>query len=485
MKNTIEIINGIPRQEEHIFCKPINLTIAPKEQVAIIGNNGVGKRVLTEIILGSQPLKGEGVHYNFPNSKSLWVSDNIKHIAFKDSYGIADKEYYHQQRWNSMDRDGQQVVRDVLNQNLDSELKTTLFELFNIDSMLDKELILLSSGELRKLQLTKSLLKYPQMLILENPFIGLDAQTRAQLQELLGQITHKTDLQIILVLSKSDELPSFISHVVPVVKGAEITKISREEYLKTRPEDPKRVLSDQLRQRILDLPIKESSAEETDSIVTLNNVSIKYEQHTILKDLSWTMKRGEQWSISGQNGSGKSTLLSLICADNPQGYACDITLFGLRRGVNASIWDIKSHIGYVSPEMHRSYSASIPCIEIVASGLHDTVGLYKKMRPEDREICEFWMEVFGIRDLADRNFMRISSGEQRLVLLARAFVKDPQLLILDEPLHGLDMHNRRLAIDVIEAFCSREKRSLIFVTHYLEELPTTITHHLQLKSHKE
>ena len=202
-----------------------------------------------------------------------------------------------------------------------------------------------------------------------------------------------------------------------------------------------------------------------------------------MKDLDWEVNRGDKWALSGDNGSGKSTLLSLICADNPQSYACDISLFGKKRGSGESIWEIKKHIGYVSPEMHRAYLKNIPAIDIVASGLHDSVGLYKRPRPEQMDICEWWMDIFGISCLKDRNFLQLSSGEQRLVLLARAFVKDPALLVLDEPLHGLDMYNRRLVKDVIETFCMRKDKTLIMVTHYQEELPNCITHSLHIQRH--
>ena len=193
------------------------------------------------------------------------------------------------------------------------------------------------------------------------------------------------------------------------------------------------------------------------------------------------MKCGEKWALSGDNGSGKSTLLSLVCADNPQSYACNISLFGKKRGSGESIWEIKKHIGYVSPEMHRAYLKNLPAVDIVASGLHDSIGLYRKMRDEDRERCEWWMDIFGIAGLKDRSFLQLSSGEQRMVLLARAFVKDPELLILDEPLHGLDMWNRRLVKDIIEAFCERRDKTMIMVTHYKEELPDVITHSLYLR----
>jgi len=211
-------------------------------------------------------------------------------------------------------------------------------------------------------------------------------------------------------------------------------------------------------------------------VVDMHDVTIRYGQRTILKDLSWSVRNTERWALSGQNGSGKSTLLSLICADNPQSYACDITLFDRQRGSGETIWDIKRHIGYVSPEMHRSYKHNLPAIRIVASGLMDSIGLYAVPKADDYEKCRWWLDIFGIGHLADRPFLQLSSGEQRLVLVARAFVKDPQLLILDEPLHGLDLWNRRLVKDVIETFCQRADKTLIMVTHYQEELPACITH---------
>ncbi|MBQ1972976.1 MAG: ATP-binding cassette domain-containing protein, partial [Paraprevotella sp.] len=145
------------------------------------------------------------------------------------------------------------------------------------------------------------------------------------------------------------------------------------------------------------------------------------------------------------------------------------------------IWEIKRHIGYVSPEMHRAYLKDLPAIDIVASGLNDSVGLYTRPRPEQEYICKAWMEVMGIAHLAQRTFLQLSSGEQRLCLLARAFVKDPELLILDEPLHGLDNRNRRRVQEIITAFCQRQDKTMIMVTHYEEELPPVITHRIHLK----
>lgn len=383
------------------------------------------------------------------------ASDTLRYVAFRDSYGsIADGAYYLQQRWNQHDIDPETPMVN------------------------GQPLISLSSGELRRYQLRKALASHPKTLILDNPFIGLDAETRQQLRTHLLHIANEESLDLYLVIAKTDDLPDYIEQVIDMDNDGKTMTL--KGYLAQLPELPAHVLNHEKRQAIIDLPtnMNDYHAEE---VVCMHDVCIRYGERTILKDLSWTVRNGERWALSGQNGSGKSTLLSLVCADNPQAYACDITLFGYRRGQSGeTIWDIKRHIGYVSPEMHRSYHRNLPAIHIVASGLKDTVGLY--VRPNEQELkqCQFWMNIFGIENLANRSFITLSSGEQRLVLLARAFVKDPELLILDEPLHGLDLVNRRLAKDIIEAFCERKNKTLIFVTHYQEELPLCITNHLEL-----
>ncbi len=480
MKSVIRIVDGVTRQAQFHHMRPINLEIRRGEHIAIVGGNGAGKSIVVGVIMGVYPLRGVGVEYHFEGGASQRVSDNIKYIAFKDSYGAdGDANYYYQQRWNSAGRADQPKVGDFLASGGDQELRRELFQLFAIEEMLSKEMILLSSGEMRKFQLTRALLDSPQMLILENPFIGLDATSRKQLHLLLGELSRRTSMQIVLVLSKDDDIPEFISHVLPVLKGEVLAKQSLAQYISNRDAEPARVLTVEAEQKILSLATPEQMSPVSE-VVGLNNVSIEYGERVILKELTWRVEQGQRWALSGENGAGKSTLLSLICADNPQGYAKDITLFGRRRGSGESIWDIKRHIGYVSPEMHRAYRAARPCVDIVASGLSDTVGLYRRMRDEDVVVCEFWMDIFGILHLRDRGFMQCSSGEQRLVLLARAFVKSPSLLILDEPLHGLDVRNRRLVLDIIETYTSQQGRTLILVTHYQNELPSTITHSIFL-----
>lgn len=477
---TFSISGGVARNAAVRLAQPVTVDIAADEHIAIVGANGSGKSILVDMLTGKYPLKEGTLHYDFSPSASQTVYDNVKYIAFRDTYGAADTTYYYQQRWNAHDQDEVPVVRELLGEIKDERLRQELFGLFRIEPLLEKKIILLSSGELRKFQLTKALLTAPRVLIMDNPFIGLDASARAQLFSLLERLTAWASVQIILVLSMLDDIPSFITHVIPVDGMAVLPKMDRDHYLKAFREHYVEPSFDGLQQRILRLPCMTDTYDSAE-VVRLNRVSIRYGDRTILKDLDWTVRRGEKWALSGENGAGKSTLLSLVCADNPQSYACDISLFGKKRGTGESIWEIKRHIGYVSPEMHRAYLKNLPAVEIVASGLHDSIGLYKRPRPEQMEVCEWWMDIFGIDSLRDKPFLQLSSGEQRLVLLARAFVKDPELLILDEPLHGLDTYNRKRVKWVIEAFCRRPDKTMIMVTHYESELPDTITHRIFLK----
>ena len=504
----INITNGVARHPLWRMAEPINLEIVRGEQIAIVGDNAAGKTRLVEVLTGHYPLLLSEVHYDFSPSKLRLASENMKYISFRDSYGEQDGSYYYQQRWNQHDiaddtptagsllQDFYQKADQAIGQDLSpeereleqerrNELRRKLAQMFNLYSLAPKYIISLSSGELRKFQMAKALGTNPRVLILDNPFIGLDAPTRKDFRLLLEILTRETELIIILILSKRDDIPDFITHVLPVEGLRLLPKMPLAEYRKQYAALPAPVLSDEVKHWIANLPVRNLSDSDFypsagGEILRFCDVSIRYGDHTILSSLNWTVHEGERWALSGPNGSGKSTLLSLVCADNPQAYACNIELFGHRRGSGESIWEIKRHIGYVSPEMHRAYLKDIPAIDVVASGLSDSVGLYVRPRPEQKQICLGWMRVFGVDTLANITFLRLSSGEQRLCLLARAFVKDPELLILDEPLHGLDNRYRSLVRQIIKQFCQRPHKTLVMVTHYEEELPDCITHRLSL-----
>jgi molybdate transport system ATP-binding protein len=484
----IELINARTRKPEWSMAEPVNFSLEDGEHIAIVGMNGAGKTMFVDMITGKHPVFPDSVRYAFDEPYN-----NLKYISFRDTYGgDNDRTYFLQQRWNQMEIDeNTPTVGSKLEEAFEQAGEDTperrafqkhIYEILNLKQLLDKYIILLSSGELRKYKLALSLFTNPKVLIMENPFIGLDKETREQLGKLLGLLVKEQDLQLILVLAKTDEIPDFITHIVKVIDRKVEAKT---EYIKSQQintNSPSAILHALGYEHVSDtsLPSSSSSIFPLQEIIKFDKVTIRYGTRTILKDLDWTVRKGEHWALSGHNGSGKSTLLSLVCADNPQSYACNISLFGQKRGSGESIWDIKRHIGYVSPEMHRSYKQNIPAIQIVASGLKDTVGLYTRPNESEKQQCRYWLNVFSIGHLENRNFHEMSSGEQRLVLLARAFVKEPDLLILDEPLHGLDDENRVMVKEIVDKYCEDSSRTLIYVTHYQEELPNCIDHSICL-----
>lgn len=407
----------------------------------IIGPNGCGKSRYVEQMLRSH----DGMRRS------------VRYLTFRDTYGAADAGYYLQQRFNSSEHDEVPTVREALGNYTPSVMQQKVFKLFGLERLMDEQLIVLSSGELRKFQLAKALLGQPQMLIIDNPYIGLDVEARTLMTDLLGDLSTLGDLEVVLVVARESDIPPCATDIMRMPPAAHAEQ----------PGFPVAMPSTAV-------------AAPCHDVVRLNHVTIRYGQRTILNDISWTVHAGEKWALEGPNGSGKSTLLSIICADIPQAYACDVTLFDRQRGTGESIWDIKSHIGFVSPELHRAYRHDVAVTDVVASGLHDKKGLYLRTTPEQLPLCSQWLGVLGVAHLAHKRYLQLSSGEQRMVLLARAFVKDPDLLILDEPLHGLDDSNRAKVIQVIDDFCQRPGKTLIMVSHYAEDFPSCITHHFRL-----
>jgi molybdate transport system ATP-binding protein len=289
-------------------------------------------------------------------------------------------------------------------------------------------------------------------LILDNPYVGLDVKGREILTKGLLSLDSK-GIQFILVSSPGD-VPDFINQVIELPSAQEAH--SKPAPL-LRPLDP------------------------FETAVKMEKVQIKYGNKTILSDFSWKVNRGERWAIKGPNGAGKSTLISLITADNPQAYSQDIALFDRKRGTGESIWDIKRKIGYLSPELHLYFKEGGSCFSVVASGLFDTLGLFKRLSEEQTAQVNHWMQVMGIAHLKERSFLQISGGEQRMVLITRALVKNPELLILDEPCQGLDRVQTEHLKSVLVYLAENSEMTMLYVSHYDRDIPSCVNQLLELK----
>ncbi len=481
----VDIKNIVTRLPDLRFTAPVNWRIDEGQQWAVVGPNGAGKTLIADIMQRKFAFKEGEVVFSGDGK----VSDFIKSIAFKDIYSLADcRNSYYQQRWHSTETEEMPTVEELLKEYAGSDNLAKILTLFGIEDLLPKRLIFLSSGELRKFLIVRTLLSRPRVLILDNPFIGLDAPSRDLLVEMLGQMTKLNGVQVVLLLSNPNDIPAMITHVLPIHDRTCLPPLTREEFMSDTELIARLFPTEGIHacEEVgkVCLPVDMSKIASFHEVtLRMEHVKIRYGSRTILEDLDWEIKNGEKWALFGPNGAGKSTLLSLVYADNPQSYANTLYLFDRKRGSGESIWDIKKRIGYVSPEMHLYYKENVPTLNIVGSGFFDSIGLFRKCNAEQETVALEWMKVFGIEHLKDRLFLTLSSGEQRSALLARAFVKDPDLIILDEPLHGLDVSNKKKAAAIIEQFCDRPGKTLIYVTHYPHELPTCVDKRFELVKH--
>lgn len=477
-KEIIHIRQAVARLPEFRFAEPVEWCIREGEQWAVVGPNGAGKTLVADMLQRKFVLReGEVRCHEGGNAGNI-----IRSIAFKDIYSLAGcRNSYYQQRWHATEADDVPTVAETLGRE-GAENPEELLRVFGIEDLLPQKLINLSSGELRKFLIARVLSGSPEILILDNPFIGLDAPSRDLLADMLGQLPRLREIQVVLLLSDPADIPEMITHVLPVAGKKCYPPMTREGFLADTALN--RALFPEENWKQTALPTDQGKQPASHEVTfRMEHVCIRYGERIILENLDWEVKNGEKWALSGPNGAGKSALLSLVYADNPQSYANTLYLFDKKRGTGESIWEIKRRIGYVSPEMHLYYRENVPALHIVGSGYFDSVGLFRKCSGGQEAGALAWMQAFGIGHLKDRPFLFLSSGEQRLALLARAFVKDPDLIILDEPLHGLDAGNKKRATAIIEQFCSRPGKTLIYVTHYPHELPACIRQTFRLDKH--
>ncbi len=371
-------------------------------------------------------------------------------------------------------------VRDIIFSDcLDPDTAQQLVTLFGLDYLLARAFRKLSTGESRKVMIIRALSCKPQLLLLDEPFDGLDATTMGMLQNHLERLVER--IPIIMVCNRFDEIPDFVTHIAYMQAGELTMQVERQD------QDAYDNLYQLLHLKTTDLTIPKAEAETAiaklpanQPLVKLTDLTIKYDEFKLIDQLNWTIQPNQHWQLSGPNGSGKTAILSIITGDHPQCYTNDILVFGFQRGNGESIWQIKQFIGYVSTALQWEYRVQISLRNVIISGFHDSIGLYTKATDRQKQIADQWLALLGMNDRADAPFQKLSFGDQRLLLIARAMVKHPPLLILDEPCLGLDDMNRQLVLALIEKICASSETSVIYVNHHAEDKIIGIEHFLSL-----
>ena len=459
------------RKYQHTVFRDSFWEMHQGENWAVTGANGSGKTTFLEALEG-RLLKIKGhTHYNLTDDNGILTREHDRLIAavYFNDHSINYGNFYYQQRYHATETEGIITVRRFL--GLDKTSTLPELEALDIQRLLDMEIIKLSNGQFKKMLIVKALLRKPRLLLLDNLYTGLDAGARAYISDTLSHITG-IGTQVVMVVD-DDEIPGMITHVMEIDKFT----ISR---LSTRDDYMIRHAGNGLPSSFPVIPaLPEAPAKAFETAVSLDSITITYDGNRVLDCIEWTIRQGEKWALTGHNGAGKSMLLSLIFADNPQAYANKIILFDRQRGTGESIWDIKDNIGFVSPEMHVYFRHGKTCREVALSGLQENPYKRAVIMPEITGIMEGLFEYFAMTQFVDALFQRVSTGQQNIVLLIRAILKNPPMLVLDEPFQGLDTHSVEQARSLLDTFCS--KRTLIFVSHRPAEIPSCVTYHLSIE----
>jgi molybdate transport system ATP-binding protein len=469
-------------------------TFARDEHWAVLGPNGSGKSLFADALRGLVPLVHGELNYDFRAPAGLLPEEVIGHVSFEDRrtdiHGAVA-----QSRWNSIEEEGALRVSDVLSYERVMEINPyevtedderprrrfgqalgKAIRLFQIQKFWDRTLLSLSNGERQRVQLARALCRPLQLLILDDPFLGLDASSRDQLHILLQRLM-STSLRILIITPRIDDLPAGITHVLRVDR-CRIVAAGGWAELPGGREKHARVIG-------LISPIGRIKQSPTATpLIALRNVTVRYGSATILQNINWTILPGESWALLGPNGSGKTTLLSLILGDNPQVYMNDVEVFGRRRGTGESIWELKQKIGWVSPELHLHFNQSMTCFEVVASGFHQTIGVFEPLTVREQKTTRHWLKRLELLEFSHQPLFELSLGQQRMVLLARALVNKPKLLVLDEPCQGLDTAHRKLFLRTLDRLLRGQTVTAIYVTHRPDEIPRSIRRVLRLTKSK-
>jgi molybdate transport system ATP-binding protein len=494
----IRVENATLKIDGKVLLKDVSFVLPEGKSMALTGASGSGKTTLGRMIAGKIAATSGTVQ--IPAGKSCVL------VEQQDNFMAASHlaSGYYGQRFENLGLEEVPTVAGYMQtvaRSLDGKVnQTDLDESLRQMGMLElsgRKLMFLSSGERKRVQLAVALLQKPDVLVLDQPFVGLDAAARENLEKLLLQLL--TSGKTLVLICDPEQIPELIDEVLLLKNGVAGPMVPRKDF--RLPEAGKKVSADV--EHLFGF-VNGTNPDDFQFAVKMKQVNVSFNGTHILKNIDWEVKRGERWALLGPNGSGKTTLLSLVTADNPQGYSNDLTLFDRRRGSGETVWDIKKRIGFISPELHlyflrgkgifntipglgdnSGYSrGSLSCEKVIASGFNDLIGISEEISGVQKKTVEAWLSILQLEHLSGRYFHEASLSEQRLLLLGRALVKMPSMLILDEPCQGLDHRQSRRFTEMIDFICPRLSATLIYVTHYLEEIPKCVNQLIRLQEGK-
>ncbi len=455
-------------QSPHHVTTPLAFALEAGQHAMVVSPNGAEKSVLLSELAGEGKVQAGNRSIS---SRTAVVSTSVQQQMIaaekrKDDADILDVVPVPTR------------VSDILGHVRDEHVKTLCHEL-GITPLLTQPFLSLSTGETRKLLFILALNSEPQVLLLDNPWEGVDDASRDIMLRVIERIHQH--VQIIIAVNRLQDMPE-IPAVLTLMENGEVISQSPAPYADNMASCKTWF---HLQRDDITLPDTTHACQANGlspgvPLVVVNNGLVRFGETVIFSGLNWQVDPGQHWKIVGPNGSGKTCLLTLITGDNPNCYTNDLTVFGIRRGSGESIWDIKQHIGLLSNAFHLSYRVNCSVMDVLLSGFFDSIGLYERPGRDQRAVASAWLDTLHMQARKEAPFQSLSFGDQRLVLVARAMIKHPPLLILDEPCNGLDPINRFAVLALIEQLARDGRTTVLYVSHHKEDAIPSIRRTLSM-----
>ncbi|TEW45334.1 ATP-binding cassette domain-containing protein [Psychromonas algicola] len=459
------MINIVNLEHNKLTIK--NWQLEKRENWSILGRNGSGKQYINQLLMGT--LEAQSVeHLHLPDkNKVAIISFEMQQDTYEHTLELEAPDFVDENNTGTKAKDF--IPQDKWDDPLINE--------FGLAHRLDTRYVQLSTGESRKLLILQAIFSGIEFLVCDNPFDSLDIASCEALSKALERLS-KTNITVLLMLSNRQDIPDWCNKIAFIERGRldvigdlDSTETKHQLDILLAPKQDDSSWPDNM---------KELSDYQHPYLVKLSEGKVHYNGVNVFENLNVAIKPLQHTLITGPNGSGKSTLMQLITGDCPQCYSNDINVLGYQRGSGETIWELKKQMGIVSSELHRQYRVNSELLTVVVSGFYDSIGVYQQPTQEQIDIARQWLDKVGLLSEQKTLFQSLSYGEQRLALIARALVKSPYLLILDEPTQGLDELNRHRVLNFLEHLATQKHSTMLLVSHRQDEFLSIFEQHIML-----